>query len=422
MEADPPGAAPTARGALELVGLVIAPTALVTSLAYYFGWVLTDANASYFGIDASALGLSTQDYVLRSANALFVPLGSLLVIALAVVWLHAIALRGLADRDGRMRVRAAARVAIVVGAVLFVVGAVGALTAMHVVGSYLFRPASPGVGVGLLAWGLHLRARAGGAGAGHAPPAAIGLVGMIIVLSTFWTFSAYAHQAGLARAHTLAASLGKRPLVTVYAPDRLHIRAAAERRLAGRFEAYHYRYTNLRLLLRSGGKYFLVPDGWTHAAGSAIVLDDSPRYRFEFAAGTDDAAANLGGTDTAATRQVAPPGAAGNNAVLPGPVLAGPPVIFGTVRIGDSRHRRYVVRGDSQAHLLTGISLGGAHPEAFVVNRGDCKIGAPLGAGASCTLDLVFRPRKPHFVTAALLIAFDAQRPRSQALTGTGGG
>ena len=76
------GALPNPRRALELIGLVVAPTTLVTALAFYFGWVLTNSRASYFGIDASALGYSTQDYLLRSADALFVPLGSVFVLAL----------------------------------------------------------------------------------------------------------------------------------------------------------------------------------------------------------------------------------------------------------------------------------------------------------------------------------------------------
>ena len=77
-----PSPSPSARSALELAGLVVAPTTLVTALAFYFGWVLTNSRASYFGIDASALGFSTQDYLLRSADALFVPLGTALVLAL----------------------------------------------------------------------------------------------------------------------------------------------------------------------------------------------------------------------------------------------------------------------------------------------------------------------------------------------------
>ena len=49
--------------------------------------------------------------------------------------------------------------------------------------------------------------------------------------------------------------------------------------------AYRYRYSGLRLLIRSGGKYFLLPGNWTRDAGTVIVLGDRPDYRFEFGSG-----------------------------------------------------------------------------------------------------------------------------------------
>ena len=62
------------RFVVELVGAVAAPTTLLGGLAVYFGVVYMPAQAFYFGIDGSTLGLSAQDYVLRSVDALFVPL------------------------------------------------------------------------------------------------------------------------------------------------------------------------------------------------------------------------------------------------------------------------------------------------------------------------------------------------------------
>jgi hypothetical protein len=56
-----------------------------------------------------------------------------------------------------------------------------------------------------------------------------------------------------------------------------------ERRLRGADSAY--RYSGLRLLVRSGGKYFLLPKDWLHATGAAIVLRDTRELRFEFEAG-----------------------------------------------------------------------------------------------------------------------------------------
>ena len=301
----PPAAAPAAeeatlpnpRRALELLGLVVAPTTLVTALAFYFGWVLTNARASYFGIDASALDYSTQDYLLRSADALFVPLGSVFVLALACVWLHAFALRRLRDPAARPGVRAAARAAVAAGGVLFALGVFAVFRPLSFSPHYLFRSASPGIGIALLAYGLHLLDRLDTAqhgrvrGAPAAGPSvratALALIALLVVLSGFWTASQYADALGRGRAQRLATALTLRPQVTVYAPKQLSIDAgnAVEERLAGDDGAYRFRYSGLRLLVRSGGKYFLVPDGWTRRNGTAVVLADSPDYRFEFGAG-----------------------------------------------------------------------------------------------------------------------------------------
>ena len=286
---------PSARRALELVGLVVAPTTLVTALAYYFGWVLTNSRARYFGIDASALGYSTQDYLLRSADALFVPLGAVIVLALAMVSLHAVVARAMEDEPARQRLRVAARAAIGGGGLLFAFGVVAVFEPVAFSPHYLFASASPGVGIALVAYGVHLLERARAADVTGSPPladattrrAAVALVALLIVLSGFWTASKYADALGRGRAQSLAAGLGVQPTVTVFSPRRLHIDApgVTERRLTGRDGAYRYRYAGLRMLVRSNGKYFLVPDGWRRGLSTAIVLADSADYRFEFGAG-----------------------------------------------------------------------------------------------------------------------------------------
>jgi len=291
-----PAPLPNPRRALELIGLVVAPTTVVTALAYYFGWVLTNSRASYFGIDASALGYSTQDYLLRSADALFVPLGSVFVLALGAVWLHAFALRQLLEPAARARLRIAAWGAVAVGGGLFALGAFAVFRPLSFSPHYLFRSASPGIGIVLLAYGLHLLDRIGAAERGRprttetaasVRATALALVALLVVLSGFWTASQYADALGRGRAQRLAASLHLQPHVTVYAPKRLALDTGgvAEERLAGDDGAYRYRYSGLRLLVRSAGKYFVVPDGWTRRNGTAIVIADSPDYRFEFGAG-----------------------------------------------------------------------------------------------------------------------------------------
>jgi hypothetical protein len=80
-------------------------TGVLTALAFYFGWTFTDARSRYFDIDSSALGFSTQDYVLRSTGAIFLPLGAILVLALIAAWVHELTSRALdsvrAEHDPR---------------------------------------------------------------------------------------------------------------------------------------------------------------------------------------------------------------------------------------------------------------------------------------------------------------------------------
>ena len=105
-----PTPSPVGSEGRRIVGLVVAlvaPTTLITALAYYFGYRREQAFAGYFGIDSSALGFSTSDYVLRSVDALFVPVAIVLLVAFGAVFLHALA----GDRLVRVDVRPIAAVA-----------------------------------------------------------------------------------------------------------------------------------------------------------------------------------------------------------------------------------------------------------------------------------------------------------------------
>jgi hypothetical protein len=56
-----------------VVGLFVAPTTVIASLCYYFGYVSTRKYFAYFGIDTDAVGFTSSDYATRSVRALFVP-------------------------------------------------------------------------------------------------------------------------------------------------------------------------------------------------------------------------------------------------------------------------------------------------------------------------------------------------------------
>ena len=75
--------------------------------------------------------------------------------------------------------------------------------------------------------------------------------------------------------------------------DRVQRQAAAPRgshhpetELPGPDAAYRYRYSGLKLVVRSGGKWFLLPASWTPGnRGAALLLSDTDELRVEFTPG-----------------------------------------------------------------------------------------------------------------------------------------
>jgi hypothetical protein len=277
------------RSVLEIVSLVVAPTTLITALAFYFGWKLTESRAGYFGIDHSTLGFSTEDYLLRSTDALFVPLGVILFFGLVGLAAHVAVAESLGDRRGVVVLRRLVPVTAAIGLVLFGLGAYGVFRDLPFDTHYLFVPLSSGIGIALLTYSVYVWLRLGGRGApsGRSGSLAIVLVALLVVLSLFWAMSEYAGALGRGRAARLEAGLSSRPGVVVFSKERLNMEAPAvvETRLPGADSSFRFRYSGLRLLIRSGGKYFLLPDGWTRDTGAAVVLPDSEDLRFEFSPG-----------------------------------------------------------------------------------------------------------------------------------------
>jgi len=110
---------------LGIVGLVVAPTTLVTSLLYYFGSVSTRKHLLYFGVDPSAVGYTTSDYVTNSVGIVFALTLGLLAVFAAIL-LAGLGIRRLAcaGRGARL-MRWTAWALIVLGALATVVGVVG---------------------------------------------------------------------------------------------------------------------------------------------------------------------------------------------------------------------------------------------------------------------------------------------------------
>lgn len=279
-----PTASDTWRRGLELIGAFGPPLTLATALLVYFGWARTDVQARSMGLDASLFGYSVQDLVLRSVPSLYLPLVWLLIVG--VVWLAADrwARRHLADPPVRRAALAVLPVGLGLAAVLW-------LTIMVLPGlSVLYVPYALAGAVLVAVWGLALRRLARPqpghpAGQQRRDGRAVEriLVFSLVTLLLFWGTSDYAQAVGRGSAVSIEQRVGSLPAATVYSAKRLGLTAAgvAEQSM-GTGEAPLFRYTGLRLLVVSGGRIFLLHDGWTVQRGRVIVLPDDSSVRVEY--------------------------------------------------------------------------------------------------------------------------------------------
>jgi uncharacterized membrane protein YjfL (UPF0719 family) len=302
--------APEADAASSLVGTqgrrfagvivaVVAPVTLITALAYYFGYRREQAFAGYFGIDPSALGFTTNDYVLRSVDALFVPITVVLLVAFAAVFLHALA----GDRFERVNL---GPVAAVVGLCALILGIV-LLAGKPLAHDYAYLQAlAPAVGVMLLIYALSRSRSVGRHGLGAAV-----FVGIAVVLvSLFWATSDYADSRGRAEARQLARDVTVRPSATIFSKENLDIHPLAAGGgveqgvehgggcpliMVQKFHtgAYPFAYSGFTLLLQSGGNFFLTPTPskpntpWDPETQAVFVVPNASNVRVQFTRGVD---------------------------------------------------------------------------------------------------------------------------------------
>jgi hypothetical protein len=279
---------------LDKVSLIIAPPTLVIALAYWFGWTETNARSKYFGIDSSMLGYSTTDYLLRSADAFFVPIAVILLATLIVITLHGFVRHAVTAHEANNAVKRGAACAATLGAFLVFFGAWAMFRPLPLVTSYLVPPVILGLGPALIAYSVWVLRHIGLSGkrrkeytipawerSGYMVAATLALLGV------FWASSLYAAALGRGRAEVLAENLSNQPAVTVFSLRSLGIDApgVTSSKIASIDAAYKFRYSGLRLLIRSANKYFLINDAWSRERGVIIVLQDTSDIRLEFTPG-----------------------------------------------------------------------------------------------------------------------------------------
>jgi hypothetical protein len=268
---------------LQLVTAIGSPIALGTALLFYFGWRRSAAEADALGFDVSVLGMSPQDFMLRSVPVLFFPVALLLLAGLGAVQVHAGLLRRLDGPGGRDRVLGAARLLRWAWLALPALG----LTLLIVAPSLglLLLPTFVTLAVLGVVYGTTLRRRAT-QDSTRTPLGVSLLVAALVAVLLFWQTERLARVVGEALAEEIGANVHALTAVTVYSPKKLQLGPdVAETRFPDPDSAYHYRYTGLRLLDHASGKYFLLPDRWTRERPRLIELRDDGSVRMEYTRG-----------------------------------------------------------------------------------------------------------------------------------------
>src|SRR6266487_3350463 len=85
---EPPPAARRLQELVSSVSSVVAPITLISAILFYFGYVYSTTEYAYFGLDVDTIGLSTQEFIMRSPGPLLSPLLGAGVIGAAVALAH----------------------------------------------------------------------------------------------------------------------------------------------------------------------------------------------------------------------------------------------------------------------------------------------------------------------------------------------
>jgi len=281
---------------VRILGQFVAPTTLLTALLFYFGWAHVYWFFDYFGVDSSILAPSTREYVMRSVDALFIPLIAVAVVGLALMWGH-LALPERIRSGPRSRWQLIALT--VIGILLLVNGLSRLVVVTPFNRGLCVAPICIIVGVVLL-WYLTLlrRSRLHAENPTPRSDAAVlsewAVMFVLVAMSLFWLATDYSIAVGQTRARQAAAEIPSRPEVVLFSEKDLHldgpdIRETKCSTAPDAESAYRFRYDGLVLLGEVGGQYVLLPREWQRGVGTAIVLPKSGvgATRFEFAT-TDD--------------------------------------------------------------------------------------------------------------------------------------
>jgi hypothetical protein len=289
---------------------IITPASILSAVLFYFGYASSRAQYEYFGIDVDTIGLGTQDYIMRSPQALLTPLLAFTLLGAGLLSLHIAVRKAISVSVGRSsrlagRISMAARAAMIAGVALIGAGVV-LLLAFGVLRYWpLYNLVAPlafttGAGLAVYTWRVSdlLRNALAQSGEGESPGAsadgtvfprrAVGVfLYILLAVSIFWATATVAQWSGRGEAQDLARHLDRLPRVMLDTKERLYLRSPGVEetilRPSSEGQTFHYRYRRLRLLIVGGDRMFLAPETWSASNSTLMIpMDDSVRVQFQF--------------------------------------------------------------------------------------------------------------------------------------------
>jgi hypothetical protein len=106
------------------------------------------------------------------------------------------------------------------------------------------------------------------------------------LLAVLWAVGLYADRVGTSLARDLVAGLSNQAAVTIYSTERIAIAGTGVdvSEIAQPGSRYRYQYSGIRLLVRSGDKYLLLPVGWQRGRDRVFLVQDDDTIRIDVAA------------------------------------------------------------------------------------------------------------------------------------------
>ena len=256
----------------SLATTFVAPATFLTTLLFYFGYVWSREQYRYFGLDIDTVGLSTRDFVMRSPQALLVPVLLLTLLGALLLVLHRLLERRVTSP------RAIAWASWVAGGI--VLAGLVLLFSFAWLGSW---PPYPMVTALVLAVGLLALAWVWHRSGGRRGSVVLALLGVATCL--FWATATLAQWTGLGAAQRTARNLDELPAVVLDTKESLYLNdGVVEESILPTREGqeFAFRYRGFRLLIQAGDRMFLVPAVWTDSNSTVLVPLDDVRVRFRF--------------------------------------------------------------------------------------------------------------------------------------------